>query len=1071
MPTQDCRRSLLVFAAGAFEIEVHGPIRLLEIHRCDTPWDHPPIIIASPSATLSTDDLRPGGGRLAGKWSDEEWALAAVLWAKLQSDGQRHLPSRLQKLLGSTTSRTGASWSYRMGNILYVVTDGAEGFSGVDVDYARGWLTAYEQDPDRVRALASTALFKTEQTSGLADELGLDAKAAIIRETVESNGTLAEPFSEIFVDWEEAWWAFDLIRETLSMVGVENGDDPLVAVTLPKGANKLHVDYGQWLLLGFSSGTDRDDRVSLPLLRNRQALQDARVTGEFTGQAGRPPVDLCGLTIETVRQASDAERAEMARSFEEGRARFSGWSSTPYRISHIRVLGEAVFDESTRRRLLSHGLSDFNQWDAYVGWAGIVLADPAFLANNELGYKHRIAKLMQGARTALLQGDDTWHTGLTTALKDRELNFVSFYAKDTVRKWAAESPEELASVIRPLWTGANPGAPEFLAYFDAIPKERRQARSNPLLSLLLMGLDERVYPPYRAASFSLGYDLTEFDDPDAGSDYNKALRFLDRLISESALRGIEVSDRLIAQSLVFCIEQISHDWHPESMSPTDVQKLIDYREGNMVGSIYDHVRDRRFAFPDWVITDYALALATKPFVILSGISGTGKTKIAQFLAEYAAPNEAVEVSISREPELAEGQFVHKVGLSTLKHRALTIPQSAVSLLPALPERGGGLSIAMIMPDGQHYQARMNNIGFSDMRSTGVSVGWRADMSAQLNAIAQIGDYLVCTPGGTEGDIWIEVERVAAAKQVETRPSRQRAFMSVRADWTDNRQLLGYFNPLLGEYVPTELLKLLLRARTDRQRPYFVILDEMNLAKVEYYFSDFLSAMEGDEVMILHDAGSEIQFSDDDGEVYEIPERLAVPPNVFFTGTVNVDETTYMFSPKVLDRANVIEFNDVDLLVYSDETDYVPSWRLTANDVEGLIGLLMRHVPSDGDDSPRNPMPEDWLKLPPELREPIQELNVLLQKHHLHFGYRVANEIARFLNLAEENTKDQQPSEALDLQILQKVLPKLNGSRARLREPLQELLKFTNEHHFERSGEKISRMLKTVQEVGFVSFVE
>jgi 5-methylcytosine-specific restriction enzyme B len=79
---------------------------------------------------------------------------------------------------------------------------------------------------------------------------------------------------------------------------------------------------------------------------------------------------------------------------------------------------------------------------------------------------------------------------------------------------------------------------------------------------------------------------------------------------------------------------------------------------------------------------------------------------------------------------------------------------------------------------------------------------------------------------------------------------------------------------------------------------------MNLARVEHYFSDFLSAMESGEEIHLHD-DPQVEEEED------IPRRIAIPKNVFVIGTVNVDETTYMFSPKVLDRAFVLEFNDVD----------------------------------------------------------------------------------------------------------------------------------------------------------------
>src|SRR6185295_11626477 len=98
------------------------------------------------------------------------------------------------------------------------------------------------------------------------------------------------------------------------------------------------------------------------------------------------------------------------------------------------------------------------------------------------------------------------------------------------------------------------------------------------------------------------------------------------------------------------------------------------------------------------------------------------------------------------------------------------------------------------------------------------------------------------------------------------------------------------------------LELLLRAARDPEKPYLLILDEMNLAHVERYFADVLSGMESDEA-ILPD------LRDEDGTWRPTKRgmRLPFPENVFIVGTVNVDETTYLFSPKVLDRANTIEF--------------------------------------------------------------------------------------------------------------------------------------------------------------------
>ncbi len=127
------------------------------------------------------------------------------------------------------------------------------------------------------------------------------------------------------------------------------------------------------------------------------------------------------------------------------------------------------------------------------------------------------------------------------------------------------------------------------------------------------------------------------------------------------------------------------------------------------------------------------------------------------------------------------------------------------------------------------------------------------------------------------------------------------FAAVGADWTNREPLLGYPNALLPDtYVVPEngALQLIIDAIDNPDRPHFLILDEMNLSHVERYFADFLSAMESKEPVFLHSGNTEYNG---------IPPSITLPENLFIIGTVNIDETTYMFSPKVLDRANVIEF--------------------------------------------------------------------------------------------------------------------------------------------------------------------
>jgi len=493
-------------------------------------------------------------------------------------------------------------------------------------------------------------------------------------------------------------------------------------------------------------------------------------------------------------------------------------------------------------------------------------------------------------------------------------------------------------------------------------------------------------------------------------------------------------------------------------------------------SIYAHLAAAGYHFPDWLITDYLLSLATKPFVILSGISGTGKTKMAQLVAAFVAPDQEVETVAPPVPgDASDGSVPVEVRKSAHAHRRLTIPSQLVQGFAFVP--GSAPEDLEVLVTGEAYPARL----YVHPSGHNVQIHMKPDLYTWFTANVAVGDYIRMrvVPIDPAPGFQLELETMAVERRTESRPSEQVAFLSVRPDWTDNRALLGYYNPLTETYAATELLRLLLRAHAHPAEPHFVVLDEMNLAKVEYYFSDFLSAMESGTEMVLHDAPEDLYLDVEDASVI-VPRRLAVPPNVFFTGTVNVDETTYAFSPKVLDRANTIEFNEVHLANYGVGAPPSDGWFRLPEDT-----VVAGHLEGSG------ASPTDWQQLPDEFKERLRALHALLELHHLHFGYRVANEVAKYLGLAARAVGPDALEMAFDLQILQKVLPKLAGNRGKLERPLWDLLQwcvdpsadlqlFTGaalaslEMHsaaYPRSAAKLKRMLTTVQTVGFVSFVE
>ena len=136
---------------------------------------------------------------------------------------------------------------------------------------------------------------------------------------------------------------------------------------------------------------------------------------------------------------------------------------------------------------------------------------------------------------------------------------------------------------------------------------------------------------------------------------------------------------------------------------------------------------------------------------------------------------------------------------------------------------------------------------------------------------------------------------------------------VRPDWNDGSDLLGYVD-IKSDFKPGPLTNVITEAENHPDKPYFVVLDEMNLARVEHYFSDVLSVMESRRWENGRMVSSRLLPKETAGR------DLFLPSNVYIIGTVNMDETTHPFSKKVLDRANTIEFNRVRL----DHLDFLRS---------------------------------------------------------------------------------------------------------------------------------------------------
>lgn len=339
-----------------------------------------------------------------------------------------------------------------------------------------------------------------------------------------------------------------------------------------------------------------------------------------------------------------------------------------------------------------------------------------------------------------------------------------------------------------------------------------------------------------------------------------------------------------------------------------------------------------------------------------------------------------------------------------------------------------------------------------------------------------------------------------AKLFSTDPLRYH-FAAVGPDWSNRDPLLGYPDGIQPEvYQSTPVLELLIRARApgNDSQPYFLILDEMNLSHVERYFADFLSAMESGEQLSLY-------VGDERGE---IPKTISIPPNFFIIGTVNIDETTYQFSPKVLDRANVIEFRMEKGAVskfFDGSTD-----EMEAGALAGIAEQFVNDAKTEDKDA------VEWAAGREGFREEMEALFNVLQNFNAEFGYRTLKESSRYLYFHDkypgknpdgtDKSEEEKYTEAMDHIIIQKLLPKLHGSRSKLEGVLRALLHFCEagdrdmtalqasslkaaeatdtaldmlgkrdgveiEGHYKLSHDKLRRMCRKLHQDQFVSFAD
>lgn len=539
-------------------------------------------------------------------------------------------------------------------------------------------------------------------------------------------------------------------------------------------------------------------------------------------------------------------------------------------------------------------------------------------------------------------------------------------------------------------------------------------------------------------------------------------------------------------------------------------------------SFQEYLLSKGYLFDPKIIENYLLSIKVKPFVIFTGNSGTGKTKLSQLFAEYIS--DSTQNSGNNSSLINDNEFLSvkvPVNKSSFENTGWTL--SNKYLYDVLPIKESQCDCDMWVdniPAKAYVRVQMqleydkNNEKlknyFKNLFSQGTSK--IVDLKINVGAFKEIYDcksnnenfiileqnsnktafnerqwfmnnnifnYLPFKSGYVGCNIVVEDIKSTAkirlmprlyfkknkelqdylkeneGKKVEVKIKTDNfnfdnfhpiwekekddstdykkdpnyKIVPVGANWTENRHVLGFYNVITEEYNETPSYSLIKAAKNDIGSPYFLILDEMNLSHVERYFVDFLSAIE---------SGQPIPLYSNNDENYE----LDIPDNLLIVGTVNVDETTYMFSPKVLDRANTIEFPTMAAKEYMNsdfkEFDFkninylmnpLEDLDVKNMNVYDLKDIFMFINCSEGN---------LWDVLSNEL----DLFQSILKKINFDFGFRVINEILRFMFVSwryEDSPQNWENWERyFDAQVKQKILPKLHGSQKAIGQTINEL---------------------------------
>lgn len=379
----------------------------------------------------------------------------------------------------------------------------------------------------------------------------------------------------------------------------------------------------------------------------------------------------------------------------------------------------------------------------------------------------------------------------------------------------------------------------------------------------------------------------------------------------------------------------------------------------------------------------------------------------------------------------------------------------VTYLPPDPNESVDSTSAVVAPspgDSHNFEAAVHQV-IEYARGRGFVVHpWQ--VAAYVTAVRTKPFVILAGISGTGKSSLPQI--VAEATKAEF------SLVPVKPDWTDSGELIGQRN-LNNHFVPGALATMADRAALEPDRQHFLMLDEMNLARPEYYLAEALSIM---ETKTRVDGGiTSLPLSLDAGQDANGKDwsAMTLPSNLALVGSVNMDETTFGFARKLLDRTFVLEFNDVDLGALGSMAEVQASEWAASDWAQPYLALS---------ELGRTDAVESTITV-------LQDVNDILQPLQQHVGYRVRDEIALFVENSGACIElfvdaDNVRIDPLDLALFMKVLPRIQGSSGALSKALVALDEWANgQNGIDRAlpicGERISLMRERLGHDGYASF--